>query len=168
MIFVRGRLDDALANAAIAQLVLATQLSPDQSLDVFVDSPGGSLTAALSVYDLMQSLSARVSTTVTGAASGAAVLILAGGSVGSRFALPHARVQLADDEVGLGSARVDNPEVHAEEARRMTARWRSALLRHCSQTPERLSEDLLARRWLSATEALAYGLVDGIAHGGRR
>lgn len=163
MIFVRGRLDDALANTAIAQLVLATQLAPEQSLDVYVDSPGGSVTAALSVYDLIQSLSARVSTTVTGAAGGAAVLILAGGSSGSRFALPHARVQLADDEVGLASPRAANPETLAEEARRMTARWRSALLRHCSQTPRQLSEDMLAGRWLSATEALAYGLIDGIS-----
>jgi ATP-dependent Clp protease protease subunit len=166
MIFVRGRLDDALANEAMAQLVLATQLAPGQTFDIYVDSPGGSLTAALSVYDLMRTLSGPVSTTVTGTAGGAALLVLAGGTAGRRFALPHARIQLADDDAGLAAPRVDNPDAHAEEARRMTARWRTALLRHTTQDPEQLSRDLQASRWLSAPEAVAYGLIDAIT--GRR
>jgi ATP-dependent Clp protease protease subunit len=165
MIFVRGRLDDALANSAIAQLVLAAQLAPGQTFDIYVDSPGGSVTAALSIYDLMQSLRSQVSTTVTGTAGGAALLVLAGGAPGRRYALPHARVQLADDDVGLGSPGVGNPEAHAEEARRMTARWRAALLRHTSQATEQLTLDLHASRWLSAPEALAYGLIDAIVGG---
>jgi ATP-dependent Clp protease, protease subunit len=162
MILLRGRLDDALANSTIAQLVLATQLAPGQPFDIYMDCPGGSVSAALSVYDLMQTLPARVSTTVTGTAGGAALLVLAGGTPGWRFASQHARVQLADDDVGLMAPRVDNPEVHAEEARRMTARWRTALLRHCTQAPEQLTQDLHAGRWLSAPEALAYGLIDAI------
>jgi ATP-dependent Clp protease protease subunit len=162
MIFVRGQLDGALANTVMAQLVLATQLAPSQTFDIYVDSPGGSVAAALSVYDLMQSVSGRVATTVTGIAGGAALLVLAGGSPGRRFAMPHARVQLADDDVGLSAPRVDNPEAHAEEARRMTARWRAALMRHTTQTPQQLTQDLHASRWLSAPDALAYGLIDAI------
>jgi ATP-dependent Clp protease protease subunit len=162
MIFLRGRLDDALANTAMARLVLVAQLAPSQPLDIYVDSPGGSVTAALSVYDLMRSLPGQVSTTVTGIAGGAALLVLAGGAAGRRFAMPHARVQLADDDVGLPAPRVSNPEAHAEEARRMTARWRAALLRHTTQAPEQLAQDLRAGRWLSAAEAVAYGLIDAI------
>ncbi len=162
MILLRGRLDDTLANAMIAQLVLAAGMAPnpDVPLEVYLDSPGGSVTAALSIYDMMQSLRVPVATLCTGFAGGASVLILASGTAGQRAALPHARIQIADDRVDVATGRFENLDAQAEEARRVTARWRSALLRHCSQTPEQLAADLAARRWLSATEALAYGLID--------
>jgi ATP-dependent Clp protease protease subunit len=162
LIFVRGRLDDALASSVIAQLLMAAQLATRDSIDVYIDSPGGSIRAALGVYDFIQSLGARVSTTCSGTAGGSAVLILAGGAAARRAALPSARIHLTDDPVDLSPGRFDDPEAQAEEARRATARWRSALLQRSSQSPEQLAQDMAAGRWLSATEALDYGLIDRV------
>src|SRR5690242_18681502 len=94
VIFVRGRLDATLANSIIAQLLLASRVASDEEIQMYIDSPGGSVTAALSVYDLMQSVSgAQISTTCTGTAGGAAALLVASGAARRRFALPNARIQ---------------------------------------------------------------------------
>lgn len=156
MIFLRGRLDDALASSAIAQLLLPT---PD-AVELYVDSPGGSIAAAMSLYDMLRTLAARTSTVCTGIAGGAAVLVLAAGA--RRAAMPNARIHLTDDVVDLTPARFSNPEAEAEEARRATARWRAALLQHVTQSPEQLAADMAAGRWLSAAEAVEYGIVDRV------
>jgi ATP-dependent Clp protease protease subunit len=161
-IFLRGRLDDALASSVIAQLLLAAQLTAQDSIDLYIDSPGGTIGAALGVYDCVKSLGARVSTTCSGTAGGSAVLILAAGAPARRAAMPNARIHLTDDAVDLSPGRFNYPEADAEEARRATARWRAALLQHTSQSPEQLAHDMAAGRWLSASEAVAYGLVDRI------
>lgn len=153
-IFVRGRLDDALASSVIAQLLLPST----DTVNVYIDCAGGSIAAALTLYDLLGTLGARLSTTCTGTAGGAAVLLLAVGPPGRRVALPHARIHLTDDAVDLAPARFDD----AEEARRITARWRSALLQHVTQAPEQLAKDMHAGRWLSAAEATEYGIIDRV------
>lgn len=157
-IFVRGRLDDALASSVIAQLLLPTT----EVVNVYIDSPGGSIPAALTLYDMLGTLGERAATTCTGTAGGAAVLLLAAPPPGRRAALPHARIHLTDDPVDLAPGRFDDPELLAEEARRATARWRSALLQHVRQGPEQLAQDMQAGRWLSAAEAVEYGIVDHI------
>ena len=162
LVFLRGRLDGALASTVIAQLLVAAQLPTQDSIDLYIDSPGGSISAALGVYDFIQSLGARVSTTCSGTAGGSAVLILAGGAAARRAALPSARIHLTDDPVDLSPGRFDHPEAQAEEARRATARWRSALLQRSSQSPEQLAQDMAIGRWLSASEAVDYGLVDRV------
>ena len=156
MIFLRGRLDDALASSLVAQLLVPTA----DSVDVYIDSPGGSIAAALTIYDMLRSVGARSSTVCIGTAGGAAVLVLAAGA--RRTVMPNARIHLTDDVVDLTPSRFDNPEVEAEEARRATARWRTALLRHVTQSPEQLTADMAAGRWLSAEEAVAYGIVDRV------
>jgi ATP-dependent Clp protease protease subunit len=90
------------------------------------------------------------------------VLILAAGAPARRSAMPNARIHLTDDPVDLLSGRFDHPEAQAEEARRATARWRSALLQRSSQSPEQLAQDMAIGRWLSASEAVDYGLVDRV------
>jgi ATP-dependent Clp protease protease subunit len=110
-------------------------------------------------------LSPRVATVCTGVAGGAAVLVLAAGAAAYRTALPNARIHLTDDIVDLAPARFDSPDVQAEEARRATARWRSALLQVVRQTPEQLAADMRAGRWLTAAEAVQYGIVDRIGIG---
>ena len=156
MIFLRGRLDDALASAAIAQLLLPSA----DTVELYIDSPGGSIAAAMSVYDMLRAAGARAATVCSGVAGGAAVLVLAAGT--RRAAMPNARIHLTDDVVDLVPSRFDNPEVEAEEARRATARWRSALLQHVTQSPQQLTTDMAAGRWLSAAEAVEYGIVDRI------
>lgn len=162
MIFLRGRLDDALVASATAQLLLAGQLPSQDTVDLIIDSPGGSIAAALTLFDLLRTLGPRVATTCSGTAGGAAVLVLAAGAPSRRAALPHARIHLTDDMVDMVPSRFSgsNPDVEAEEARRATARWRAALLQRVRQSPEQLAQDLATGRWLSANEAIDYGIID--------
>jgi ATP-dependent Clp protease protease subunit len=164
IVFLRGRLDDTLANAAIPRLLLASRTNPAGTIELYVDSAGGTVIAALSLYDVIQTLGTPVSTTCTGTAGGASVLVLAAGTPGRRFAMPHARIHLSDDPVDMAaSSSTTDLETVAEEARRTTARWRAALLQHVTQSPSQLAADLAASRWLSASEAKDYGLIDAIA-----
>ena len=123
-------------------------------------TPGGSLSAALAVYDVLQTLGAPVSTTCVGTPGGAAVLVLAAGGSGVRFALPHARVHLVEDPVDVAAGSVGSVARQTEEAARVRASWVKALARYASCSVEELVSDLAVGRWLNATEAQAYGLID--------
>jgi ATP-dependent Clp protease, protease subunit len=183
VVFLRGRLDDATANSVIAQLLLVARTSagpgagsphprplPEgegvhSAIQLYLDSSGGSLDAALSVVDVIKTLGAPVSTTCVGRVGGASVLVLAGGASGLRYALPHARIQLTDERVDLPAGHPSDLASHADEAARVRARWQEALVGHTSHSAAQLSRDLSAGRWLSAAEARDYGLVDGIIPG---
>src|SRR4051812_33547274 len=97
VVFVRGRLDENVVSATIGQLLLMTRGGPGQPIDLYLDSPGGSFAAALSIHDFLKTLTAPIGVTCLATAGGAAVLLLGGGSSGRRFALPHARIHLADE-----------------------------------------------------------------------
>jgi ATP-dependent Clp protease protease subunit len=164
IVYVRGQLDEALANSVIMQLlVVGRTADPQRGVDLYIDSTGGTLGAALSVYDVMQSLGVTVATTCIGTAGGACVLVLAGGTHGQRFALPHARIHLAEETVGVEARRVDDLASHAAAIREQSQRWRTALLKHVQIEPERLVTELSAPRWLNAQEAQALGLIDALA-----
>jgi ATP-dependent Clp protease, protease subunit len=162
VLFLRGRLDSANANGVIGQLLLVSATSAGRTVELYVDSPGGSLSAALALYDVMQTLGAPVSTTCVGTAGGAAVLVLASGAAGVRFCLRHARVHLVEDPVDIPSGSPAGLARQAEEAARVRATWLEALARYAACSVSELSSDLAAGRWLNATEARAYGLVDAI------
>jgi ATP-dependent Clp protease protease subunit len=159
--FLRGRLDDSQANTVIAELLLVSRIDPGKPIEVYLDSPGGSLSAALSVYDVVQTLGAPVSITCMGTAGGASVLVLAGGGAGRRYALPHARIHLTEEDVTISGAK----PTELEEAGRLRARWHAALAKHIGHSAAQLARDLASNRWLSAAEARDYGLVDGIIPG---
>ena len=165
MVFVRGRLDDAAANAAIAQLLLVGRTAPGQPIDLYLDSPGGSIGAALAVYDVVQASAAPVATTCIGTAAGAAVLVLAGGASGRRFALPHARIHLVAASAAVEIGHPSEVSRQADEVARQYERWQAALVRHVAHSGPHLARDLAAGRWFSAAEARDYGLVDGIMPG---
>lgn len=165
LVFVRGRLDAANANSVIAQLLLVGRTACGRVIDMYVDCPSGSLGAALSVYDVVQTLDSPVSTTCIGTAGGAAVLVLAGGAVGLRNALPHARVHLTEETPDGQSGNSIDVTKLAEEAAHLRARWRNALVSHSGHSVAQLDRDLAKGRWLSAAEARDYGLVDGIIPG---
>jgi ATP-dependent Clp protease protease subunit len=169
VVFIRGRLDEATANATIAQLLLVAQTAAGQPIDAYLDCAGGSIGAALSVYDMVQSLDSPVSVTCVGAAVGATVVVLAGGAPGRRFMLPHARVHLMDESVELppatGGGRAPDPVRQAEAAARLRSRWLEVLARHAAHSAARIGRDVAHGRWLSAAEARDYGLVDGIIPG---
>jgi ATP-dependent Clp protease protease subunit len=162
VVFLRGRLDDATANGVIAQLLLVALSAAGRTIELYVDSPGGSLSAALSVYDVMQTSAVPVSTTCVGTAGGASVLVLAGGASGLRFATPHARVHLAEEQVDITLGGPTEVGHQADEATRLHTGWQAALARHVAQSAAQLARDLASGQWLSAAEARDYGLVDGI------
>jgi len=168
MVFLRGRLDDAASNSAIAQLLLMGRTGAGEAIDLCLDSPGGSVGAALSLYDVVRTLASPVSTTCMGTAGGASVLILAAGTSGRRFALPHARIHIVEDATTLDGAGPGQLSSQAEEVARQHARWRAALVRHVAHSGAQLTRDLAAGRWLSAAEARDYGIVDGILPGAPR
>jgi ATP-dependent Clp protease protease subunit len=162
VVFLRGRLDSANANNVIGQLLLVAATSSGRTVELYIDSPGGSLSAALAVYDVLHTLAAQVSTTCVGTAGGAALLVLAAGSSGVRFALPHARVHLVEDPVDVAAGSVGSVARQAEETARVRAIWLEALARYASCSVDELARDLAAGKWLNATEAQAYGLLDAI------
>jgi ATP-dependent Clp protease, protease subunit len=164
-VFLRGRLDEATANNVIGQLLLVAGTGPGETVQLYIDSAGGSFGAALSVYDVMRTLGAAVSTTCAGRTGGASVLVLAGGASGLRYALPHARIQLTDERADVAPGNPRDLASHADEAARVRARWQEALVGHTAHSTAQLSRDLSAGRWLSAAEARDYGLVDGIIPG---
>jgi ATP-dependent Clp protease, protease subunit len=164
IVYLRGRLDEALANTVIPQLLVASRTAnPSRGVDLYIDSPGGTVGAALSVYDVMQSLGVIVATTCIGTAGGAAVLVLAGGTTGQRYALPHARVHLMEEMTSVEVRHVADLASHAQALRDQSARWRTALVKHVRLAPERLVAELSAPRWLTAQEAESLGLIDAVA-----
>lgn len=167
VVFLRGTLDDATANSVIAQLLLIarTTSGPEQAIELYVDSPGGSFASALGLYDVIQTLDAPVSTICNARAGGASVLILAGGANGLRYALPHARIHLTDESVDVPAGNPQNLASNAAEAARRRTRWQAALAGQTAHSAAQVGRDLSAGRWLSAAEARDYGLVDGIVPG---
>jgi ATP-dependent Clp protease protease subunit len=165
VVFLRGRLDEANANTVIAQLLLVGQTAAGRPIELYVDSPGGSAQAALSVYDVLRTSPSPISTTCFGTAGGASVLVLAAGASGSRFALPHARVHLLNEPVTVQVGPAQQIGGQADEVARLQTRWQAALVRHVTQSGAQLARDLAEGRWLSAAEAQDYGLVDGIVPG---
>jgi ATP-dependent Clp protease protease subunit len=162
IVFARGRLDTQLANTLLAQLLLMARTGGGRQIELYIDSPGGELGAALSVYDTMQSAGVPISTTCTGTAGGAAVLLLAGGTHGKRMALPHARINLLDETTTVDARRAPDLQTAAAAVRDQSARWRAALLKHVSIPAEALVQELSAPRWLTAAEARSLGLIDVI------
>ena len=156
-VFLRGRLDDALASSVISQLLLLR--GADGVIDLYIDSSGGDAGAALTVYDFVRTMGATVSTTCLGQVRGAAVLVLAGGAAGRRFAMPHARIQLAQLDVDTSHGKL---EALAAEVTRQRERWLESLARHTVHSAQHIAQDVAAATWLSAAEARDYGLVDGI------
>jgi ATP-dependent Clp protease protease subunit len=162
VVFLRGRLDEATASAVIGQILVVSRIAPGQGCELYIDSSAGEIGAALSVYDVIQSLGTPVSTTCLATARGPAVLVLAGGAPGRRYALPHARILLTEGEVAMPSGPIADMGGQATEAARQRTRWRECLARHAAYSADRIARDVAAGRWLSAAEARDYGIVDGI------
>src|SRR5437773_1574852 len=165
MVFLRGRLDDTAATGFISQLLLLGHMPDSGVIDLYVDSPGGSLAASLAVYDVLRTIASPVSTTCLATAQGAAVLIVAAGTAGRRFALPHARLHLTDESQDIPAGRPGDVASQADEIAGLRARWRAALVQHIGHSATQVERDLKTGRWLSAAEARDYGLVDGIIPG---
>lgn len=164
IIFLGTALDDTSANDVIAQLLQLEYSAPDQDIALYINSPGGSLSAMSAVYDTMQVVGCDVATTCLGQAVSTAAVLLAAGAPGKRMALPGARVVLR--QPGTEEPVRGQPSdlaIHAEELLRLRALMARMLVRHTGRSAERIDEDIDRDTIFDATGALEYGLVDQVA-----
>jgi ATP-dependent Clp protease, protease subunit len=161
IIFLGTQVDDTSANLIMAQLLHLESEDPDKDINLYINSPGGSVTALLGIYDTMQYIHADVSTTCLGFAASAAAVILAGGATGKRFVLPHSTVLLHQPSGGAQGQSADI-DIQAREILRLRKLVNEILARHTGQPFERITNDTDRDFILSAEEAVAYGLADEI------
>lgn len=160
IIFLGTPINDEVANAITAQLLFLESEDPDKEINMYINSPGGSISAGLAIYDTMQHIKAKVNTYAIGLAASMGALLLAGGT-GTRYALPHARLMIHQPLVqgGIGG-QVTDIEITARELLKTKDRMAEILSRHTGQPLEKVKEDTERDRYLSAEEAKAYGLID--------
>ena len=163
VIFLVGPVNDASANLVVAQLLFLEAENPDQDIHLYINSPGGSVTAGMSVYDTMNFIKPDVSTLCLGQAASMGAMLLTAGAKGKRFALPHSRVMIHQPLIngGLGGQASDI-EIHARELLKMKATLNELLAKHSGQPLEKIERDTDRDNFMSAEEAAAYGLIDHV------
>ena len=161
VIFLVGPVNDATANLVVAQMLFLEAENPDQDIHLYINSPGGSVTAGMSVYDTMNFIKPDVSTLCLGQAASMGAMLLTAGAKGKRFALPHSRVMIHQPLIsgGLGGQASDI-EIHARELLKMKATLNELLAKHSGQPLEKIERDTDRDNFMSAEEAAAYGLID--------
>ena len=163
IVFLGTPVDDQVANVIIAQLLFLESDDPDKEINLYINSPGGSVSAGLGIYDAMQHIKAPVNTTVVGLAASMGALLLAAGT-GKRFALPNARVMIHQPLLSGVGGQVTDIEITAREAIKTKEQMAEILAKHTGQPIDRVKADTERDRWMSADEAKAYGLVDEVVH----
>ena len=161
IIFVVGQVDDHVANLVVAQILFLESENPDKDVSIYINSPGGSVTAGMAIYDTMQFTRPDVSTLCVGQASSMGALLLAGGCKGKRYALPHSRMMIHQPLGGFQGQATDI-DIHARELLKTREQLNVLLARHTGQPLETIRGDTERDHFMSAGEALAYGLVDEI------
>ena len=163
VIFLVGPVDDASANLVVAQMLFLEAENPDQDIHLYINSPGGSVTAGMSVYDTMNFIKPDISTLCLGQAASMGAMLLTAGAKGKRFALPHSRVMIHQPLIsgGLGGQASDI-EIHARELLKMKATLNELLAKHSGQPLEKIERDTDRDNFMSAEEAAAYGLIDHV------
>jgi ATP-dependent Clp protease, protease subunit len=162
VVFLGGELTDELANVVIAQLLFLEAENPERDLSLYVNSPGGDVTALFAIYDTMQAVRPDVATWCIGQAASGAAVLLAAGATGKRHALPTARVLLHQPWGSTGQGQSIDIKIRAEEMVRQRRLMEEILVRHTGQTAERIHEDLDRDFILDAEAAKAYGVVDHV------
>jgi len=161
IIFLGVQIDDASADDVMAQLLVLESLDPDRDISIYINSPGGSYTAMTAIYDTMQFVKPEIQTICLGQAASAAAVLLAAGTAGKRFALPHARV-LIHQPYTEGGGQATDIEIQANEILRMRTEMEGILALHSGRTPEQVSEDIERDKILTADDAKEYGIVDQV------
>ncbi|MET0694532.1 MAG: ATP-dependent Clp protease proteolytic subunit [Propionibacteriaceae bacterium] len=161
IIFVGTEIDDGVANVVMAQLLHLEALSTDQDIEIYLNSPGGSYTALMAIYDTMQFIHADVATTCMGQAASAAAILLAAGAPGKRAVLSHSRVLLHQPSSG-GQGTLSDLELQAREVLRVRAQAEELLSQHTGQPVDRIRLDTDRDKVFTAEEAVAYGLADRV------
>ncbi|HIM35135.1 MAG TPA: ATP-dependent Clp endopeptidase proteolytic subunit ClpP [Pseudomonadales bacterium] len=167
IVFLCGPLDDVVANLIVAQLLWLESENPDKDIHLYINSPGGSVTAGLSVYDTMQFVRCDIATMCVGQAASMGAFLLAAGADGKRVALPNSRMMLHQPSGGSQGVASDI-EIQAREIVLIRTRLNEILAEHTSQAIEKIAEDTDRDYWMSPEEALEYGLVDTVQHARNR
>jgi ATP-dependent Clp protease protease subunit len=161
IVFLGGPIDDETANLVIAQLLFLAYEDPQKDIQLYINSPGGSITAGLAIYDTMQHIQPDVATICVGLAASAAALLLAGGTKGKRGALPYSRIMI-HQPWGGAQGQVTDIEIQAREFLEMRRIVNEILSRHTGQPLERIERDTDRNFWMSAQKAKEYGLIDQV------
>ncbi|MEU7857172.1 ATP-dependent Clp protease proteolytic subunit [Nonomuraea sp. NPDC049141] len=162
VIFLGTPIDDTSANDVMAQLLTLESLDPDQDINMYINSPGGSFTSMTAIYDTMQFVRPEIHTVCIGEASSAAAVLLAAGTPGKRAALPHARVLLHQPSTEGGRGQSSDMEIHAREILRMRDQQEFMLARHTGKTELEIRKDIERDRIFTAEQARSYNLIDDI------
>ena len=162
IVFLGTPIDDAVANLVTAQLLFLEAEDPQKDISLYINSPGGSVSAGMAVYDTMQFIRPAVATICIGQAASVAAVILAAGSPGKRFALPNARVLIHQPSIGGLSGQATDIEIHAKEILRIRSHLNNILVKHTKQELEKIERDVERDYWMGPEQAKEYGIVDEI------
>jgi len=161
LIFIVGGVEDHMANLIVAQLLYLESENADKDIHLYINSPGGSVTAGLSIYDTMQFINCDVSTICCGQAASMGALLMAGGAKDKRYALPHSRIMVHQPSAGFQGQATDI-SIHAKEVLALKTRLNEIMAKHTGQAIKKIEQDLERDNFMSASEALEYGLVDTV------
>ena len=161
LIFIVGPVDDYMANVIVAQLLFLESENPDKDINLYINSPGGSVYAGLAIYDTMQFIKPDVSTICIGQAASMGSFLLAGGTKGKRYCLPHSRIMIHQPSGGF-QGQASDIEIHARETLKLKQRLNELLAKHTGQTIERIERDSDRDNFMDAEAAVEYGLIDTV------
>ena len=161
LVFAVGPVDDYMANVIVAQMLFLESENPDKDISLYINSPGGVVSAGLAIYDTMQFVKPDVSTICIGQAASMGAVLLAGGAKGKRFALPHARMMIHQPLGGFQGQAADM-EIHAREMLYTRDRLNKILAKHTGQSVEAIKKDTDRDNFMAAADAVSYGLIDKI------
>jgi ATP-dependent Clp protease protease subunit len=165
ILFLGQEVTDGLANALVAQMLYLDSEDPTKPIYLYINSPGGSVTAGMAIYDTMQYIKAEVVTICVGLAASMGAFLLASGSPGKRLALPHARIMIHQPMGGTGRRQATDIDIEAKEILRIRQQLNEIMANRTGQTIERIEKDTDRDYFLSAEEAVAYGLIDKVVDG---
>jgi ATP-dependent Clp protease protease subunit len=161
VIFVVGPIEDYMANLIVAQLLFLESENPDKDISLYINSPGGSVTAGLAIYDTMQFIKPDIATLCVGQAASMGAILLAGGAKGKRYCLPHSRMMIHQPLGGFQGQATD-VEIHAREILKVRERLNELLAKHTDQPVETIAVDTERDNFMGGEESVAYGLIDKV------
>jgi ATP-dependent Clp protease protease subunit len=161
VIFLVGQVEDYMANLVVAQLLFLESENPDKDIHLYINSPGGSVTAGMSIYDTMQFIKPDVSTMCIGQAASMGALLLTGGAKGKRYCLPHSRMMI-HQPLGGYQGQASDIDIHAREILLIREKLNKILSDHTGQPIEKVQQDTDRDNFLSANDAVTYGLIDQV------
>jgi ATP-dependent Clp protease protease subunit len=164
IIFIGTPIDDSVANLVTAQLLFLEAEDPEKDVSLYINSPGGVVTAGMAIYDTIQFIRPDVATICIGQAASVAAVLLASGTPGKRFALPNSRLLIHQPTIGGLSGQATDIDIHAREILRIRASLNEIMAKHTNQPIEKIERDVERDFWMSAQQAREYGIIDEIIY----